>query len=61
LSKDRISGAWVGWLLDAAQALEAFLFRQAPRFAANAWSEAKRVSTKSIDKTLLRSEVVLSM
>jgi hypothetical protein len=25
LSKDRISGAWVGWLLDAAQALEAFL------------------------------------
>jgi hypothetical protein len=25
LSKDRITGAWYGWLLDAAQALEAFL------------------------------------
>jgi hypothetical protein len=28
LSKDRISGARVGWLLDAAQALEAFLYPQ---------------------------------
>jgi hypothetical protein len=36
LNKDRISGARVGWLLDAAQALEAFLHPQMRSLTAEA-------------------------
>jgi hypothetical protein len=35
--------------------------RQAPKLAANAWTEAKHTLKQSIDKTLPQPEVVLSM
>jgi len=62
LSKDRISDARLAGFWTPRRRLKLFSIhrcvRQAPRLAASVWSEAKRGSGKSIDKTRPRSEIV---